>query len=128
VDSATGQNSGGPETAQRSTVRVVKTKAVSGVQAIQSGASADLHVGTMKTASLRLVFGEESWTEIMDGDGKMISSQINPAGSELNLDGLLPLSLVIGHALATQLYVDGEPVNLVPYSNSTSEVARITLQ
>jgi len=128
VDTAAGQNSGGPENAQKSSVRIVKTRAVSGVPAVQSGASAPIHVGTMKTASLRLVFGEESWTEVMDGDGKMISSQINPAGSELNLKGLLPLSLVIGHALATQLYVDGNPVNLAPYSNSTSEVARITLQ
>jgi cytoskeleton protein RodZ len=96
-----------------------------------SGAAATTPVRTVasgKTSSLHLVFDEESWTEITDGNGKMISSQINPPGSELNLKGYLPLSLVIGHALATHLYRDGKPIDLAPYTNSSSEVARITLE
>jgi cytoskeleton protein RodZ len=93
-----------------------------------SAVSATHHTGTMKTASIHLVFDEESWTEITDGDGNMLSSQINPPGSELNLKGYLPLSLVIGRAAATHLYQDGKPVDLAPYTNSSSEVARITLK
>jgi cytoskeleton protein RodZ len=100
---------------------VIKTAPASGIAAIRMEASG-------KTASLHLVFDEESWTEITDGDGKMISSQINPPGSELNIKGQMPLSLVIGHALATHLYKDGKPIDLAPYSNSSSEVARITLE
>ena len=85
-------------------------------------------VATGKSSSLHLVFDEESWTEITDGNGKLILSQINPPGSELNIKGQLPLSLVIGHAAATHLYQDGKPVDLAPHTNSSSEVARITLQ
>jgi len=81
-----------------------------------------------KTALLRLVFDEESWAEITDKDGKIISSRVHAPGSEMNLHGHLPLSLVIGHALATHLYQDGKPIDLAPYSNSSSEVARITLE
>lgn len=81
-----------------------------------------------KTGALRLVFDEESWTEIRDRDGKLISSQINPRGSELRLDGLAPLSLVIGHATSARLYYKGKQVDLKPYTNATSDVARLTLE
>ncbi|MGA8862215.1 MAG: RodZ domain-containing protein [Gallionella sp.] len=81
-----------------------------------------------RTASLRLQFDEESWTEITDGNGKSISSQINPPGSELEIEGQLPLSLVIGHASATHLYEDGNPIDLVPHTSSSNDVARITLK
>ena len=46
----------------------------------------------------------------------------------MNLHGHLPLSLVIGHAATTHLYQDGEQVDLTPYINSSSEVARLTLE
>ena len=102
---------------------VIKTGAASG-----TAATTPVHVATGKTSSLHLVFDEESWTEITDGTGKLISSQINPPGSELNIKGQLPLSLVIGHAAATRLYRDGKPVDLAPHTNSSSEVARLTLE
>ena len=75
-----------------------------------------------------MVFDEESWAEVTDKDGKIISSRVHPPGSEMDLHGHLPLSLVIGHAAATHLYQDGKPVDLAPFTNSTSEVARITLE
>ena len=86
------------------------------------------HETTAQTTTLRLVFDQESWTEITDKDGKIISSKINPPGSELKLKARLPLSLVIGHAATTHLYQDDEPINLTPYTNSSSEVARLTLE
>jgi len=115
-------------TEAQSSVQAAKTKAVQAVPkpgADDGGNSGDTEgPATM----LRLVFDEESWTEITDKDGKMISSQINPRGSELNVRGHLPLSLVIGHAATTHLYKDGVPVDLTPYISSSSEVARITLE
>ncbi len=77
---------------------------------------------------LRLVFDEEAWAEITDREGKVISSKINPQGSELKLQRHAPLSLVIGHAKTTHLYRDDKPVDLTRYTNSSSEVARITLK
>ena len=77
---------------------------------------------------LRLVFDEEAWAEITDQQGKVISSKINPQGSELKLQRHSPLSLVIGHAKTTHLYRDDKPVDLTRYTNSSSEVARITLK
>lgn len=78
--------------------------------------------------ALRLAFDQESWTEIRDKEGKLISSQINPPGSELRLDGRAPLSLVVGHASSARLYYKGKQVDLKPYTNATSDVARLTLE
>lgn len=81
-----------------------------------------------QTSALKLVFEHESWSEIRDKDGNMLSSQINPAGSELRLDGSAPFSVVIGHAASVRLYHRGKQVDLTPYINTYSEVARLTLE
>ncbi len=82
----------------------------------------------LKPEELRLVFGEESWTEIKDKDGKIISSQINPAGSELHVEGNPPFSMLIGHAASASLFYRGKQVDLKPHINKYSEVAHLTLK
>jgi cytoskeleton protein RodZ len=104
------------------------TKPAAGPTAAQPSKPALQPEAAAKTGTLRLVFDQESWTEIRDRDGKLISSQINPPGSELRLDGRAPLSLVVGHAASAHLYYKGKPVDLKPYTNATSEVARLTLE
>ncbi|HEU0233515.1 MAG TPA: RodZ domain-containing protein [Gallionella sp.] len=81
-----------------------------------------------QTATLRLTFDEESWTEIRDKDDKILSSQVNPRGSELSLKGQAPFSLVIGHAASVRLYHRGKQVDLTPHTSASSEVARLTLE
>ena len=65
---------------------------------------------------------------IRDRDDRVISSQVNPRGSELRLDGRAPFTLVIGHGASTRLYYRGKQVDLKPYINAYSEVARVTLE
>jgi cytoskeleton protein RodZ len=115
-------------TAVKSSVRAAKTMAIQSEPLNDAADGGKNNDTASKATTLRLVFDEESWTEITDKDGKMISSQINPRGSELNVHGHLPLSLVIGHAATTHLYKDGKPVDLTPYINGTSEVARIIVE
>jgi len=81
-----------------------------------------------QSAELRLIFGEESWTEIKDKDGTVISSQVNPPGSELRLEGNPPFSMLIGHAASASLYYRGKQVDLKPYINQYSEVAHLKLK
>lgn len=121
-----------PETAQ-SPVQETKTPAAQAAPQIQSKKSArqsePANAGAApKISALRLVFGDESWTEIKDGDGKILSSQINQPGSELRLEGHPPFSMLIGRALSVRLYQDDEPVDLTPYVNRHSEVAHLTLE
>ena len=79
-------------------------------------------------SALRLTFDEDSWVEVRDKDDKILSSQVNPRGSELRVDGQAPFSLVIGHAASVHLYHRGKQVDLTPYTSSSSEVARLALE
>ncbi len=79
-------------------------------------------------AVLRLVFDKECWAEIRDKSGKTLSKQVNPAGTELNLEGEAPFTLVIGHAASVHLYYQGKPVDLASHINAGSDVARLTLE
>lgn len=81
-----------------------------------------------QSANLRLTFGEESWTEVRDKNGNIVSSQLNPAGSELRLSGQGPFTLVVGRASSARLTYKGKAVDLKPTTNATSDVARVTLE
>jgi cytoskeleton protein RodZ len=80
------------------------------------------------SSAVRLTFGEETWAEVRDAKGNVISSQINPAGSELNLKGQGPFSLVVGHASTSRLFHKGKQIDLVPHASANSDVARLTLE
>lgn len=82
----------------------------------------------LHAATLRLMFDEDSWTEIRDGADKVLSSQTNPGGSELRLRGRAPFALVIGHAASVRLHYRGNPVDLEPHINPANGVARLTLE
>lgn len=79
-------------------------------------------------SELLLLFGDESWTEIKDRDGNILSSQINPPGSELRVQGNPPFSMLIGHAASASLFFQGKEVDLKPYINQYSEVAHLKLK
>jgi len=78
------------------------------------------------TGSVHLIFGEDSWVEVKDKDGKLLMSQINPAGSEQYIDGTPPLELTIGHASGVKLFYKGKQIDLAPETNA--EVAHVTLE
>ncbi len=77
---------------------------------------------------LRFAFAQESWVEINNGTGKMIFSQLNPAGSEQVIRGKMPLSVVIGNAANVKLVYNNKPVNLAPHTNTNGGVARLSLE
>ncbi len=77
-------------------------------------------------ARARLVFDDESWVEIRDRDGKVIFSQLNRAGTSRIVNGLPPLSLVVGNAPGVRLIYNDQPVDLAPHTRI--DVARLTLE
>jgi cytoskeleton protein RodZ len=78
------------------------------------------------SSRLQFTFELESWVEVKDANGDVIFSAINPAGTEKQVVGTPPLSLVIGNASGVRLLYNGEPVALTPHR--TSDVARVTLE
>ncbi len=74
---------------------------------------------------INLRFDRDSWVEIRNRDGKVLLSQLNPAGSEQAVEGKPPFSLVIGNAQHVRLSYDDRQIDLAPHVKV--EVARFTL-
>lgn len=74
----------------------------------------------------RLMFTRESWVEVRDGQGRIIFSQLNPAGTAQAVSGLPPLRLVVGNASGVRLLFNDRQVDLAPYTQV--DVARLTLE
>ena len=82
--------------------------------------------GAPGQASVRLAFKKDSWVEIKDREGKIVFAQLNKGGTEQVVQGVPPLSLVVGNATQVTLEYNGKPVDLAPYTRG--EVARLTLE
>lgn len=67
----------------------------------------------------------ESWIEVKDARGRVLLSQLNPAGCERLVEGEPPFSLVIGNAQHVRLSYNGQNVDLMPHVKV--EVARLSL-
>ena len=75
---------------------------------------------------LELEFGEVSWVQIKQANGKILLSQLNPAGSRQSIEGVPPFEVVIGNAANVRLKYNDAPVDLRPYFKV--DVARLTLE
>lgn len=71
-------------------------------------------------------FARDSWVEVRDKDGNLITSRLHLAGSTREIGGVPPLNVVVGNASYVQLQYKGQSVPLQP--NAESDVARVTLQ
>lgn len=74
---------------------------------------------------IELAFNRESWVEIRDAEGRIVFSQLNPAGSRRQVEGVAPFSLVIGNAHGVRLRYNESDVDLLPFTRT--DVARLTL-
>ncbi len=95
--------------------------AVSEAQAQPASAAEPVARGT-----LEIEFGDESWVEIKDANGKMLMRQLNAAGSRAEIAGQPPFDLLIGNAAQARLSYNGRPIDIKPFIDVT--VARFTLE
>ena len=75
---------------------------------------------------LRFSFAQPSWVEVRDRNDKVIFSQLNSPGSEPEITGQPPFSLVIGNASQVTLLYKGKNVELS--NRSKDDVVRLTLE
>lgn len=76
--------------------------------------------------ALRLEFDEDSWAEVKDGSGKILTAKMHRAGSLLRITGKTPLSVTIGNAHAVRLFDNGKNIKLERYT--TADVAHVELK
>ncbi len=85
-----------------------------------------------QTASARpgkglvLNFTQPSWVEIRDRSGQIVFSQLNQAGTEQQIEGQPPFSLVVGNAAHVTVRYQGRAIELQP--RSKDDVARVTVE
>ena len=77
-------------------------------------------------AVLVLVYRDGSWTEVKDGAGRLLVSQMVPAGQTRTVSGTPPFELVLGNAAAATVTFRGKAVDLAPHTRQ--KVARLVLQ
>lgn len=76
--------------------------------------------------ALHFAFARASWVEVRDRDGQILHSQLNPAGSERQIEGTPPYRLIVGSASHVTLRYQGRTILLEP--RSKDDVARLTLE
>jgi len=75
---------------------------------------------------ITLEFDELSWVEIRQANGKILLSQLNPAGTRQQIEGMPPFEVIIGNAAKVRLQYNDAPVDLRPYFKV--DVARLKLE
>ena len=75
---------------------------------------------------LKFSFSQPSWVEVRDGNSQVIFSQKNEAGSEREVEGQPPFSVVIGNSKHVTLQYKGAAVDLS--KRSKDDVARVTVE
>jgi cytoskeleton protein RodZ len=104
-------------------------------QAVKDASAAPAPAVTEKTDTekatdarrrISIKFERESWVEIRGRDGRILTSELNPGGTERTVVGRAPFTLVIGNAHFVRLSYDDRPIDLAPHVKV--EVARFTLQ
>jgi cytoskeleton protein RodZ len=74
---------------------------------------------------VNLNFSADCWTQVTDGNGKVLLSGVKRKGENLDVSGKPPLTLRLGFARGVQVTYNGQPVDLAPYSSG--ETARLKL-
>lgn len=93
--------------------------AISGNADSARGSGLAIHHLTITTSA-------DTWVEISDAAGVQLELDLIRAGSSREYNGQAPFSVMVGRASAVVLSMDGEDVNLGPYTRGN--VARMTLQ
>lgn len=78
------------------------------------------------TGRLEFRFQRDSWIEVKDGEGTILLSSLNRAGTTQTVEGKPPFTLVIGNATGVRLRYNNADVDLGPHSRT--DVARLTLE
>jgi len=93
---------------------------------ISAPAPAPAAARTPGTRTLTLRFKGSSWVEIRDRSGKVLLSKLNEPGSETEVSGRPPFSVVVGNAPDVTVLYDDREFPLEPHTKVA--VARFTLE
>ncbi|MBK5003583.1 RodZ domain-containing protein [Pseudomonas sp. S32] len=118
---ATVQQAPAPSTASP-TVAAPSTPATPAPSAEAAAQPAAVPAGSAKVA---IQFVADCWTQVSDGNGKVLFSAIKRKGDNLELTGKPPFAVRLGFARGAQVSYNGQPVDVAPFTSG--ETARLKL-
>lgn len=74
---------------------------------------------------LQITYVADCWTQVTDGNGKVLFSALKRKGDTLDQVGKPPLTLRLGFARGVQVAYNGQPVDVAPFTSG--ETARLKL-
>ncbi|MGP0012232.1 RodZ domain-containing protein [Pseudomonas sp.] len=74
---------------------------------------------------VHLTFVADCWTQVTDGNGKVLVSGLKRKGENLELSGKPPFAVRLGYARGAQITYNGQPVDIAPFTSG--ETARLKL-
>ena len=74
---------------------------------------------------IQITFIADCWTQVTDGNGKVLFSGLKRKGDTLDQGGKPPLTLRLGFARGAQVVYNGQPVDVAPFTSG--ETARLKL-
>ncbi|HDS0957209.1 RodZ family helix-turn-helix domain-containing protein [Pseudomonas putida] len=77
------------------------------------------------SAKVAIQFTADCWTQVSDGNGKVLFSAIKRKGDNLELTGKPPFAVRLGFARGAQVSYNGQPVDVAPFTSG--ETARLKL-
>ncbi|HEY5000087.1 MAG TPA: RodZ domain-containing protein [Usitatibacter sp.] len=95
----------------------VEPPAPAGREVLKAGASGSV---------LKFVFKGSSWVEIRDAKGRILLSQLNPAGTRAEVSGKAPFNVIVGNAPQVQFFYNDHEFDLEPHTKVA--VARFTVE
>ncbi|QHG66921.1 RodZ domain-containing protein [Pseudomonas putida] len=101
---------------------VAPVASVPAVAAAEPVAPAAVPAGSAKVA---IQFTADCWTQVSDGNGKVLFSAIKRKGDNLELTGKPPFAVRLGFARGAQVSYNGQAVDVAPFTSG--ETARLKL-
>ncbi|UMZ10919.1 helix-turn-helix domain-containing protein [Pseudomonas sp. MPFS] len=77
------------------------------------------------SAQVQIQFSADCWTQVSDGNGKILLSALKRKGEVVDVSGKPPFAVRLGYARGAQISYNGQAVDIAPFI--TGETARLKL-
>lgn len=95
------------------------------VAPVAPAAAAEAAPAPAGSANVHIQFTADCWTQVTDGNGKVLFSAIKRKGDSLELTGKPPFAVRLGFARGAQVSYNGQAVDVAPFTSG--ETARLKL-
>jgi cytoskeleton protein RodZ len=76
-------------------------------------------------AQVQIQYTADCWTQVTDGNGKVLLSALKRKGETVDVSGQPPFAVRLGYARGAQISYNGQAVDVAPFTSG--ETARLKL-